>query len=144
MIPKICNSCGSVGRDKLASAYWAWMRSDRKRVAYLQKLCIACAAEQVVPLIVAAMEPVLVCPRCGIDTADDHEDVFLKFYPPGMPATESEMPLCGPCTVEVRVAAQLGATRLEDRQPGSLGAASGPQPSDGELRWDQLGGLARD
>ncbi len=139
MIPKTCNSCGSVGTVKLCSCYWAWMRADRSRAAYLQKLCFACFVEQALPLISAAMEPVLMCPACGISTVDDHDDVFLTYCVPGEDKALSEMPLCGPCAVVVRNKALKGATELEDRRLGSLGAESGPQPVSGADVWRSLG-----
>lgn len=139
MIPKLCNSCGQHSDAKLASCYWAWMRADRTRVAYLQKLCITCFATQVLPLVVEAEAPLLACPACHIGTVDDHDDVFLTFFAGGRNETKSDWPLCGRCAVEVRNRAQVGAAQLLDRQQGSLGAASGPQPSNANDPWAALG-----
>jgi len=143
VIPKTCSGCGQIGTEKLAACYWAWMRSDRVRVAYKQKLCISCTAARVLPLLVNAMEPVLACPSCGIATVDDHDDVYLTICPPGMPKTGSEWPLCGPCAVEVRNFAQTGAERLEDRASVGLGASSSPQPTSAEATWAALGIVPR-
>ena len=143
MIPKQCDACQMVGTDKLSSMYWAWMRADRTRVAYLQKLCYACFVDQALPLIVAAMQPVLVCPACGISTVDDHDDVFLTYCVPGESKASSEMPLCGPCAVGVRNKALVGATALEDRQSGGLGAGVGPQPIPSKDVWRSLGIVPR-
>jgi hypothetical protein len=139
VIPKTCSACGVAGTEKLASLYWAWMQADRRRVAYKQKLCASCVQEKVLPALIAAMEPVLVCPMCHIGTVDDHDDVFLTICPPGMPKTASEWPLCGPCAVEARNFALLGAARLEDRQSVGLGADSSPQPVTAEDTWAAMG-----
>jgi hypothetical protein len=139
VIPKTCNACGTVGAVKLASCYWAWMRADRSRVAWLQRLCFGCAVTRVVPLVAAAMEPLLACPACGVATVDDHDDVFLTFCPPGQASVKSEMPLCGPCAVEVRNFAQTGAVRLGDRLLQGSGAESSPRTLSGAEVWASLG-----
>ena len=144
MIPKTCSACRVAGVAKLASLYWAWMQADRHRVAYKQMLCASCVQERVLPIIIAAMEPVLVCPMCHIGTVDDHDDVFLTICPPGMPKTASEWPLCGPCAVEARNFALLGASPLEDRQPQGSGAAFGPRTPTAEDSWAAMGILGRD
>lgn len=139
MIPKICASCEQQQDYKLISLYWAWARADRTRVAWLQKVCRACFTEQVAPYASNAMEPVLMCPVCGIGTVDDYDTVWVTIYVPGMPKLDSEWPCCGPCAVAVRTRAMAGATQLPDRQSGSLGAASGPQPASAAATWEALG-----
>jgi len=143
VIPKICNSCAQQSTVKLCSLYWAWTRADRRRVAYLQKLCLDCFRLQVADIASRAQEPVLMCPACGIDTVDDHDDVFVTICVPGFDKLASEWPLCGPCAVEVRNRAILGASRLEDRQSGSLGADASPQPVSSADAWAGLGIVPR-
>lgn len=139
MLPKTCDSCRAVGAAKLSSLYWAWMTPARKRVCYKQKLCFQCFLDQAAQLIAAAIEPVYVCPRCGEGTVDTHEDVYLTYVVPGAAKALSEMPLCPSCFVLVTVAAKNGATLMEDRQSGSLGADSSPQPDTDADPWAKLG-----
>ena len=139
MIPKQCDSCESIGSDKLSSLYWAWQRADHKRVAYKQKLCACCFASQVVELIAHSLDPVYACPACGISTVDDHDDVYLTYCVPGTAKDVAEMPLCAACAVNVRNAAMQGAEKLPDRGSGSLGADGGPQPIGNQDPWAALG-----
>jgi hypothetical protein len=141
VIPKTCPLCARDGVGKPASLYWAWTRADGRRKAWKQKVCPDCFREHYVKLIVAAMEPVLICPACGIGTADDYDAVYLTYCLPGMPKDQSEMPLCGACAVVVRNLALTGAAELEDREVG----VGGPQPeaqSAAEL-WASLGLVPR-
>lgn len=137
LIPRICPLCGQQSTSKLASLYWAWTRADGRRKAFKQKVCADCFRERYVKLVVASMEPVLLCPNCGIATADDFDAVYLSYFMPGMPGDTSEMPLCGACAVEVRNMALLGATELEDRGVGTGGPQ--PQAPTGAEVWAALG-----
>jgi hypothetical protein len=115
------------------------MTPERKRVCYKQKLCYGCFVNQAAALIAASLEPAYICPRCGEGTVDDHEDVFLTYVVPGAPKSLSEMPLCPSCFALVTAAARNGATLMEDRQQGRLGADSGPQTDAGADPWANLG-----
>lgn len=143
VIPKTCDACQQQGTEKLSSLYWAWNRADGTRVAYLQKLCFTCFCATVLPLMDPARSPVLLCPTCGISTVDDYDAVYCKVYVPGQPPETLEMPLCGPCAVNVRNQALNGARPLEDREAGSLGAARGPQPVSATQTWASLGIVPR-
>ena len=166
VIPKICPLCTQQTLGKPASLYWAWTRSDGRRKAWKQKVCADCFREHYVKLIIASMEPVLICPACGISTVDDYDAVYLTYCLPGMPKDQSEMPmcgpcavslrnkalegarewtlrstddveLCGPCAVAVRNTAMEGASALEDREVG----VGGPQPvaQSASQAWADLG-----
>jgi hypothetical protein len=142
VIPKICDLCHQQHLEKPASLYWAWVRADGRRKAYKQRVCAACMQEHYVKLIASSFEPVLICPACGISTVDDMDAVYLTYCLPGMPKGQAEMPLCGPCAVEVRNKALEGARELEDRgvgvggpQPTAQGAAGGPWAAIG-LRYE--------
>lgn len=137
VIPKICPLCNQQSLSKLASLYWAWVRADGHRKAFKQRVCADCFREHYVKLIVASMEPVLICPACGIGTVDDYDAVYLTYCMPGMPKDQSEMPLCGACAVSVRNLALTGASELEDRGVG----VGGPQPEapTGAAMWAALG-----
>jgi hypothetical protein len=89
------------------------------------------------------MDPVLLCPACGISTVDDYDPVYVKIYVPGLVPLNSEWPLCPPCAVPVRQRAMQGAQQLEDRQSGGLGAAGGPQPVTAAATWASLGIVPR-
>ena len=137
VIPKICPLCTQQTLGKPASLYWAWTRSDGRRKAWKQKVCVDCFREHYVKLVIASMEPVLICPACGISTVDDYDAVYLTYCLPGMPKDQSEMPLCGPCAVAVRNTAMSGANALEDREVG----VGGPQPvaQSASQAWADLG-----
>jgi hypothetical protein len=124
VIPKTCPLCTQQTLGKPASLYWAWTRADGRRKAWKQRVCTDCFREHYVRLVVASMEPVLMCPACGISTVDDYDAVYLTYCLPGMPKDQSEMPLCGACAVNVRNLALAGAVELEDREVG----VGGPQP----------------
>jgi hypothetical protein len=117
--------------------YWAWTNADGRRRAWKQKLCLDCVKSTVLPLIIASEAPVLICPACGIATADEYDAVYLTYCLPGQPNGQSEMPLCGACAVKVRQNALQGARELEDRGVG----AGGPQPTPriSTQMWDELG-----
>lgn len=137
MIPKICAICEQPGMGKPASLYWAWVVADGRRRAWRQKVCRDCFEEHFLKLVVSSMEPVLLCPSCGISTVDDYDAVYLSYFMPGMPGDQAEMPLCGACAVRVRVLAQKGASPLEDRGVG----IGGPRPvaPSGAEAWAALG-----
>lgn len=137
MIPKQCGRCEQQVPGKRASLYWAWVNADGRRRAYKQMVCPTCVIEAFAALIVRSEEPVLICPDCGIGTADDYDAVYLTYCLPGMPKAQSEMPLCGSCAVKVRTEALKGATALPDREAGVGGL--GPQPTDPVPDWGALG-----
>jgi hypothetical protein len=137
MIPKVCGSCEQQVLEKRASFYWAWVNADGRRRAYKQMLCATCVIERFSRVIVASLEPVLMCPKCGISTVDDYDAVYLTYCLPGMPKQQSEMPLCGVCAVEVRTEALKGATPLADREARAGGLS--PQPTDPAPDWGAMG-----
>lgn len=137
VIPRICPLCVQQTQGKPISLYWAWTVADGRRRAWKQKVCAACFEEHFVRLVVTAMEPILICPACGIGTVDDYDAVYLSYFIPGMSSGQSEMPLCGPCAVAVRNKALEGAAPLEDRGVG----VGGPQPQapGAAAMWEALG-----
>jgi len=141
VIPKECGVCTQQTIGKPASLYWAWTRADNRRKAWKQKVCLECFREHYAALIVRSMEPVLICPSCGIGTADDYDAVYLTYCMPGMPKDQSEMPLCPACAVKVRNLALSGAVELEDREVG----VGGPQPDaiTAAQTWASLGIVPR-
>jgi hypothetical protein len=139
MIPKICALCQQQRTEKPVSLYWAWNRADGSRKAVKQKICPDCFREHYVSLVVTSMQPVLVCPSCGIGTVDDYDAVYLTYCLPGMPKDQSEMPLCGACAVVVRNKALEGASDLEDRGVGVGGLGPQPMVQSAAETWAALG-----
>lgn len=129
MIPKTCQMCHETGTNKLTSLYWAWNLADGARRAYRQQVCRGCMVGHYAQLIIAAEEPLLACPACGIATVDDYDAVYVTYCIPGMPKGTSEMPLCGACAVEVRTKAMTGAASLADREASGGGLGLGPHPT---------------
>lgn len=124
MIPKKCDMCTQERAGKPVSLYWAWVEVDGRRHAYKQLVCADCLRERVVQLIARSEEPVLICPSCGISTADDYEAVYLTYCIPGMPMGQSEMPMCGADAAAVRDMVLANCKPLPDR--GAV--VGGPQP----------------
>ncbi len=136
VIPRICPLHEGDFLGKPISLYWAWNNADGRRRAWKQKVCGDCFRENYASLVVRAMEPVLLCPKCGIGTADDYDAVYLSLFVPGMPSTQSEMPLCPSDAARLRNLALRGATELADRGVG----VGGPQPdAQKPVSWEALG-----
>jgi hypothetical protein len=133
-----CSACGertSVGVS-LCQATWAWWRADNQRVAYRQRLCVACFAMTIAPLEVASREQTMTCPACGIDTSEDMDPVYCTAYVPSLGRVRLELPCCAPCAAELRLRAQKGAQKLEDRVDGFVGR--GPR-TEAPSPWEELG-----
>lgn len=134
-----CSYCRKRSDSKLSQVTWAWVLADGvTRVAWRQRLCIACYATNVLGLDREVdPEARLTCPACGIDTEHDYDAVYATAYIPGIGKSRMEFPTCAPCAVEVRNRAMQDALRMEDREPISRGLAPGQEP----LRspWEQLG-----
>ena len=143
MILKTCSMCGTAVPEALTWAVWAWNRADGVRVAYKQRLCLACVASTLAPLHVACESPVMTCPACGIDTAEDMDPVYCTFIPRGLGKLHLEAPMCAPCAAILRLKAQTGAELLEDRHLGAEDGYSAPRPTVPEV-WASLGLKPRD
>lgn len=138
-----CSYCRKRSESKLAQLTWAWNLADGSRVAWRQRLCIACYATNVLGLDRDTNpEDTLTCPACGVDTEHDYDAVYATAFVPGLGKTRLELPLCAPCAVEVRNRAMLNAERLENRDPVSRGQA--PGSGDTSSPWDKLGITPRD
>ncbi len=144
MIPKVCQMCEVAGTEKLASLYWAWMVGPHERRAYLQKVCAECVRSNLVLIILHGNEPVLICPTCGIGTADDYDAVYLTYCLPGLPKARVDLPLCPADAVKLRELAVRNATRLENREIGVGGLGPQTQAPDAEsLPWAAMGLVPR-
>jgi len=137
MIPRVCGVCEQQYLGKPASLYWAWTNADGRRRAWKQKVCPDCLREFYLRAIVSSVEPVLICPNCGIGTVDDYDAVYLTYCLPGQPKGQAEMPLCPPCAVRIRSYALKGAVELEDR--GAVVGGPQPQTLDATSVWASLG-----
>jgi hypothetical protein len=129
-----CSACGQ--REprgaKLTHVTWAWWTAEQ-RVAWRQKLCRACFVERVAPLYINSQDDALVCPACGIGTVDDMDPVYATFYPAGVGETRMECPTCAACAVRIRLRAEEGGVRLENRDPSGLGQGPEPKPDTTEI-----------
>jgi hypothetical protein len=119
-----CSYCRKRPEEKLSQVTWAWNPRPTVRMAYRQRLCLQCFLTNVLPLD----KPVeatgaLTCPSCGIDTELDMEPVYCTAFLPGTGRLRLELPLCGPCAVEIRTRAQTNAELLPEREPESRGQA---------------------
>ena len=131
-----CSHCGTRDKGKNAWVVWAWNLADSTRVAYKQKLCITCVATNLSPLLINAQQEPLSCPVCHIASEDIMDPTFCTYVLPGWGKEQGEFATCGACAVEVRLRAQKGAEKLEDRLVG-VGAAAPTQTR--VSAWDQLG-----
>jgi hypothetical protein len=139
-----CSACGSRRPgEKLTQITWAWYRADGERVAWRQKLCIDEMAALVAPLIVNAAQGTLTCPSCGIDTTEDTDWQWFTAYPAGAGKVSAELPMCAVHAAELRVRAQVGAVKLENRPIESRGQDPGPSIDVAQV-WRDLGIIPRD
>jgi len=122
----------------MAQVTWAWLRADRRRVAWRQNLCIDCFSAYVLALDTEqAPEGALTCPGCHMGVTDELDPVYCTAYVPHTGKVRFEIPTCGACAVEVRNKALRHAVQLEDREPESRGQAPGaPSPVSA---WAALG-----
>ncbi len=134
-----CSFDGQRVAEKLCQVTWAWNRADHSRVAYRQRLCIThfCTAVLAIDKPWSPGDGVH-CPACGIDTAEDMDPVYATAYVPGTGKIQYEFALCPLHAAEVRVNAQLGAEKLEDRQEVFRGQAPNTPPP-GVADWAKLG-----
>jgi hypothetical protein len=130
-----CSACGErpIGQ-KLAQCTWAWWNAANTRVAWRQRLCVACYATTLAPLSIEAQNERLECPACHTNVELDMDPVYATVFVPGHGPLRLELPLCGPCAVEIRNRAMLGAVKLEDR--GFGGQDTGPQTETPASAWD--------
>lgn len=135
-----CSICGQRRPGKLSQATWAWWTAGNDRLAYRQRLCMDCFVVNICPLEVATRDFSTTCPCCGIDTAGDMDPVYLTVFVPTVGPVRMEMATCAVHAAELRIRAQQGATRLEDREASSGGL--GPQ-TDATDAWSSLGIAAR-
>jgi hypothetical protein len=138
-----CSVCRERPAEKLSQVTWAWNPRPKERLAYRQRLCVACFVANVAMLD----KPIertgsLTCPVCGIDVEHDMEPVYCTSYVPGTGKWTLELPLCPGCAVEVRVRAQTNAELLPEREPVSRGLAPGSTPGTGA--WAALGIVPRE
>jgi hypothetical protein len=119
-----CQGCDVRDGGKPTTNYIAWRRADSVRVSYKATLCVACFASKVAPLDrdYRAVDR-LTCPSCGIDTEDDHDDIYITAFVGGYGELRIEAPFCPPCGAQYRIWVVDHGAQLEDR----LGATGGPQ-----------------
>jgi hypothetical protein len=134
-----CSFCGQRAVGKLASATWAWWNADNSRVAWRQRLCVACYVTNVAGIEAAVEEEALNCPLCHTASQSDMDPCYLTIFVPAYGPRRIEMATCGACAVEVRNRALTGAVKLDDRQDSSGGLDSGPQTDPALDVWRQLG-----
>jgi hypothetical protein len=140
-----CSACRERPSEKLCQVTWAWNPRPRERLAYRQRLCVGCFAQRVAPLDQPIpLTGALTCPSCGIDVEHDMEPVYVTSFIPGIGKHRMELPLCGPCAVEVRVRAQENAELLEERDPESRGLESAPSTAPQLTAWERLGIVPRE
>lgn len=138
MILKTCVACKDTQKDPLTWVVWAWNRADGERVAYKQRLCLTCVATRLIPLYTACELPAQNCPNCGIDTSEDMDPMYAAFIPRGVGKLNIEAPMCAPCAAQLRLFAQTGAEKLEDREASSRGQDMAPRYGSLDT-WRSLG-----
>lgn len=134
-----CSSCGQRSPGKYSSATWAWWRADNVRVAYRQRLCVQCFVQNAAGLEGACRDEPLNCPACHTAPGDDMDPCYLTVFIPGVGPVRLEMATCGPCAVEIRNRAMVGAQKLDDRPVQSGGQDPGPQTDPALQVWRDLG-----
>ncbi len=143
-----CSVCKKRTAEKLSSVTWAWNRIDGERVAWRQRLCVACFATRVLAMPMLTPEQPLTCPGCGAGTADDMDPMFCTAFVPGGGRLDFEWPTCAGCAVAMRQNGEDGGERLENRQGPFGGPGPGPRTDTGSVpghqTWAGLGIFRKD
>lgn len=133
-----CTACNERKPGKLANVTVAWWTAAQQRVAWRARLCLACYMAHVAMLHGYEGTEVLVCPFCGIDTADDMDPCYVTSFVPLQGKVQLELASCGACAAKFRVWAQGAGVRLSDIGVG--GQDPGPQPiPPGTEGWAAVG-----
>lgn len=133
-----CSLCGSREPGALTQTTWAWYLADQTRVAYRQRLCVTCMASTVIPLHVASEAGTLTCPACGSSSIDDLDGMYCTFFPRGVGRMSMELATDASCAAQLRIRAQQGAVKLENREPQFGGQDTGHQTTS-SVDWAALG-----
>ena len=132
-----CAIDGVRPQEKPVTIFWAWRDQEGTRHAYRQRLCIEHYTTNVLALEAYHPAERLTCPACGIDVEDSYIPIYATVYMPGAGRINLELPLCDPCSVRVRVNAEVGSESLPDRSLGVSDAT--PKPT----AWETLRALGR-
>lgn len=100
-------------------------------------------ATTVIPLQAASMEGLLTCPACGADSSEDLDGMYCTFYPRGVGKMTMELATDASCAAQLRIRAQQGATKLENRAPEFGGQETGHQTRS-SVDWAAMGLKVRD
>lgn len=138
MILRRCSRGCEPQKEALTWSVGAWMRADGERVAFKQKLCLVCVSTTLAPLYTACEQPTLACPRCGIDTTDDMDPIYVTFIPKGVGKINIEAPTCAACAVTLRGWLMLGAEKLENKGLGAEENGTAPNLTSADY-WASIG-----
>jgi hypothetical protein len=134
MSTKPCSIHGGRFSGKPASVYWAWFNPDRSRTAYRQVFCSGCFSDGPLQILKAGLENPDACPICHAVFGRDADQVFATVYIPKQEPLELAMACCGADAVAIRVASQVGAELMPDREAGMRGPSSSLTSA-----WDSIG-----
>ena len=134
MSAKPCSVHGARFNGKPASIYWAWFVADGSRIAYRQRFCAGCLKDGPLPILRSCIENEAACPICHGVSGSDADFTYATVYIPKQEPVELALATCGSDAVAVRVAAQVGAEKLPDREAGMRGPSSSLTSA-----WDELG-----
>jgi hypothetical protein len=95
-------------------------------------------ATTVIPLHVASESADLTCPACGGDSSTDLDGLYCTFFPRGVGRMSMELATDAACAAQLRIRAQQGAVKLENRDPQSGGQETGHQNTS-SVDWAALG-----
>jgi len=134
-----CDACRKRVQEKLSQATWAWYADSGDRVAYRQRLCVACYTQRVLAFDKPVDFDSLSCPGCGISTEHDMSPIYCTVYIPGSGREQFEFPTCPACATMLRAEAITGGVQLENR-PRVEGPGDGPSTSTTrESYWASIG-----
>lgn len=131
-----CGQCDQRTHGKLGTIYWAWFNADDRRIAYRQRLCAPCFANNVLGLYQDAETNPNNCPSCHAGVGGDLDAIYATVYLPKREAIELVLPACAVCAVPLREQAKHGAKLLEDREEGVRGRSPSTSPTNA---WDAMG-----
>lgn len=139
-----CTSCQERATEKYANVTMAYRNAAYERLAWRHRMCAACWASTVQPVLLAVRSDPYNCPMCHTDPGEDLDPTYFTAYVPGYGKLQIEAATDGPCAAELRLHFQDGATKLADRQAASVGQDPGPQTDPATSVWQALGIEPRD
>lgn len=133
-----CSNCGQRANGKLASVYSNWFEPNGDRAAWRSRYCVGCLTTLMASLKAGQSDEssnLTVCPKCGSDSSQNLDGIFLTIYLPKQPEREYALTTCASCASELRALLLVGATKLGDRSVGAAAPTNSPNSEWSGVPW---------